>query len=415
MKPVVRRSQANLEPMPHVQAPRSLPCLFLFCLAAIGFGVPTASQAQSAYADYPQSRVKTEPLQWRQLPDWMTVGVEERERPEGQTSYGYAQDGNRVYDLTRVLGSVELRPTPWATASLQFMDSHALGLPLHAVAANMRDVFDLRQGWLEFHHQFGAVPVKFISGRQELKFGSERIVGASDWTNISRTFDGFVARIGDRNRVDLFSTSVVTVHPTSLDKHGAGLTFHGAYGTLSTWVPHAKLSPYVMVRAVRGVTSLQGLKGNEVETTFGSECEGELPAHFSYLANGSLQRGSYANNSIHAGQTFGKLYYTAGELAWAPRLGLEIDYATGNSHRDPSRIATYDQQYPSNHNAFGNTDLFGFENIRQERLNLDLTPARNLTVLVQGGFLNLAQRGDTLYSGSGTATIKAQPEASPQT
>jgi hypothetical protein len=155
------------------------------------------------------------------------------------------------------------------------------------------------------------------------------------------------------------------------------------------------------------VTGLQGLKGNEVETTFGSELEGELPAKFSYQANGSLQRGSYANDSIHAGQAFGKLYYSSSSLPWQPRLGVEYDYATGNSHRDPFRFSTYDQQYPSNHNAFGNVDLFGYENIRQERVNLDLGPTRNFAVLVQGGFLNLAQRNDSLYSSSGSATIKA--------
>jgi hypothetical protein len=51
--------------------------------------------------------------------------------------------------------------------------------------------------------------------------------------NNSRTWDGFFGHFGDgtdKNNVDVFSTSVVTVHPTSLDTHGAGLTFHGVYG-----------------------------------------------------------------------------------------------------------------------------------------------------------------------------------------
>jgi len=328
---------------------------------------------------------------------------------EEQTSLGDDSGKDRMYELSRVWGSATVVPTNWMTVYGQFMDLHALGLPLEDTAANMLDTFDLRQGYLDFHYK----PVQFIVGRQELHIGDERVVGISDWTNNSRTWDGFYMRVGNVNQLNLFSTSVVAVHPTSLDTHGAGLTFHGVSAMLATYVPHTTIEPFVLVHALPHVTSQQGVVGSQNEVTFGSYYETKLPFGFDSSGTGVLQRGSYRNDSIHAGAAIVRGGYWTKCLLWQPHFEAEYDYATGNPHTNPDRIGTYDQQYPSNHNAFGLVDLFGFQNIKQDRLNLQLTPRSrageggDLLVLFQGGSLHAATIHDGIYSGAGASLIAA--------
>ena len=353
---------------------------------------------------YPEKEGQLQPLHMHDLPSWMSLDMELRGRTEVQTSLGYVPGKDRTYELTRVRGGMTLSPFHWLTAYAQFHDTHALGLPVRDVASNMRDTFDLRQGYLNFHYES---KIQFFAGRQELKFGDERVVGISDWTNNSRTWDGFDLRLGSRNRVDLFTTSVVKVNPTSLDKHGAGLTFHGAEGNIAGLVPNTLVQPFVLVRTSAHALSQQGIPGHETEVTFGSYWSGKLPHGIDTSGTGDLQRGSYSNNSIHAGAAIVRVGYAPTRMPWKPHIEGEYDYATGNPYRNADHVSTYDQQYPSNHNAFGLVDLFGFQNIKQDRLNLSLAPVNNFFLLFQGGSLHVASMRDGVFSGDGSLLFAA--------
>jgi hypothetical protein len=363
----------------------------------------SAQDTAVQYIEYPQILGKVQPLHSSGIPKWATFDGQLRGRTESQTSLGYISGNEQLYELTRIYGGMEVRPSRYLTGYIQFMDTHALGLPLQYTAANMRNTFDDRQAYLDFHVKQYSI----IAGRQELKYGGERLVGISDWTNNSRTWDGFLGRVGDKNRLDVFATSVVAVHPTSLDTHGAGLTFFGAVGTIGTWVPHAVIQPFVYVKAFPRVQSQQGIYGTETAVTPGVEAAGNLPGGFHFDGLIALQRGSYSNDSIDSSAGYIKAGYTLQKLFLKPRFLGEYDYASGNTRQNLNKINTFDQQYPSNHNAFGLTDLFGFQNIKQERMNLDLTPAKHVTLLIQQEWLQVASRFDNIYSGSAGTVVKA--------
>lgn len=335
------------------------------------------------------------------LPDWMSMDWELRGRTEADTATQYQAGNFEMYELTRVRGGIAVQPTRWFSAYAQFHDLHALNLPVADALPNMRDTFDLRQAYLTLQ----SLPVIIMPGRQELRFGEERLIGISDWTNDSRTFDVIHARLGSsENRLDLFSGSVVKIFPTSFDRPTGGFYLHGAYATLTTLVPHMRLEPFVLLKT-SPVKSLQDEIGREVLVAPGIRVAGDLPAGFDYDVQGTVERGSYVNDTIHAGAGYVLAGYTAKWIPWSPHLEPEYDYATGNPHRNPLRVSTFDQFYPSNHNVFGLTDFFGWENIKQRRLNLDLRPNKSWNLLFQGESLHASTPMDNIVNGSADVLV----------
>jgi len=213
-------------------------------------------------------------------------------------------------------------------------DAHALALPVRFVASNMRDTFDFRQAYLRLDI---SKTTTFV-GRQELRFGDERLIGISDWTNTSRTFDVIRTVIGNPdNRLDLFSGSVVQIRPNELDTTRGGFYLHGAYATLTTLVPHVRLEPYVLMKTPT-VASRQGILGRETLVAPGIRITGKLPANFDYGLEGVLERGAFANDSIRASAGYVKAGYTLHSLPWRPHLQAQYDYASGDPRRDPSVV-----------------------------------------------------------------------------
>jgi hypothetical protein len=198
-------------------------------------------------------------------------------------------------------------------------------------------------------------------------------------------------------------------HQPRLDKHGAGLTFHGAVASTTTLIPNIDIEPFLLVRTAPRVLSHAGTYGSEVEVTPGIFAAGTLPAGFDVSLTGDLQRGAYSSDSFHAGAAIVKVGFLVPHLPWTPRIQGEYDYATGDPHRNAGRIGTYDQLYPSNHNAFGLVDLFGFQNIEQHRINLALLPCKNLSLLFQASSLHLASVRDNVYNSTGKTLVKVPP------
>src|SRR5437879_5699282 len=102
----------------------------------------SAQESAVQYIEYAQILGKEQPLHLSGVPKWATFDGQLRARMENQTSDDYISGNDQAYVLTRIYGGMRVHPSEYLTGYIQFMDTHALGLPLQYTAPNMRDTFD---------------------------------------------------------------------------------------------------------------------------------------------------------------------------------------------------------------------------------------------------------------------------------
>jgi hypothetical protein len=291
---------------------------------------------------------------------------------------------------------MEVTAASWISGFVQAQDSEAPGIAPAHITPSIKDEFDLHQAYIQLQNGEKGW-IRFRVGRQELRYGAERLIGVSDWVNAPRVFDGFRLVVGSvRDHVDIFSTSVVNNNPVAFDNHAGGLTFHGLYGTLTTIVPKASVEPFIFWKALPLVKSEEGTVGHENLWTYGFRFTGKLPLNFDYTIEAAKQSGNYSSDSIQAWAGYTNIGYTFPNLPLKPRLLVQYDYASGDNKLKDGIVGRFDQLYPSNHDVFGLVDLLGWENIVQMRAGVGLQPINRLSVNFDYRKLYLADGHDSL-------------------
>jgi hypothetical protein len=361
----------------------------------------SVSPSQPTVSEFPATEVN------KVLPRWLHFSGEYRIRPEDHTAYKFTPGANDGFTLSRLRLNLQFTPTTWFLAFVQAQDAEPIGIAPGHLTTSIKDVFDLRQAYVQFQNgEKGWIRLR--AGRQELRYGQERLIGVSDWTNAPRVFDAFRLVLGTTSaHVDVFSSSVVVNNPTSFDNHRGGFTFHGMYGSFSNLVPKATVEPYVLWKALPLVKSETGIAGDENLWTYGFRWTGSLPPGFDYTVEAARQRGNFSTDSIGSWGGYAILGYTISEVPLKPRFSAQYDYATGDNKLKDGKVGAFDQLYPSNHGVFGLVDLLGWRNMRQMRVGVEVKPTKRLRINFDFRDLYLASGNDSLYSSTGAVLVKS--------
>jgi hypothetical protein len=334
-----------------------------------------------------------------QLPSWLRVRGEFRERIEGFQSLGFVEGRDDEYALSRVRLNATVTPSQQLSFQVNVQDARVADKTIGPITAPFRGPFDVRTAFADVGS--AKAPVAFRLGRQELAFGEQRLLGHLAWVNTGRSWDA--ARVILRAKafqVDVFGASLVRSLPGELDKSGNGNRLAGAYATTTKLVPGASVEPFVIFRRDVNLRSELGAIGNLAQTTVGFRAAGKLPARLDYGVDMALQRGSLAADDISAWAGHWQMRASLPGQG-AVKLISEFNYATGDARPNDGTRGTFDQLYPTGHDKLGLSDQVGWRNVRHIREGFEVSPVKATPVAVSYHSWWLDNRADGLYGASG--------------
>ena len=204
------------------------------------------------------------------------------------------------------------------------------------------DQLDLHQGFIDV--SFG--PITGRVGRQELAFGSHRLVSVREGPNIRQTFDaGRIVVVQGQWRVDGFGARYVrTDEGVFDDSSDTGRALWGVYAVRSFERQTRGVDLYYLGYRRKAATFDQG-QGRELRHSWGARFW-KTSAAFDYNLEAVVQTGRFANTDIRAWTIASDTGYRVETAGGRPRLGLRADITSGDRDRNDDRLGTFNALFP---------------------------------------------------------------------
>ncbi len=277
------------------------------------------------------------------------------------------------------------------------------------------DTVDLYQAYVRVG-DLKQFPVTAKIGRQELIYGDERLIGNGDWNNVPRSFDAAKLRYeSELLWLDGFVALPVIPRDDRFNRANEHDYFSGVYASTKKLLPKSETQFYVLSRNTSTDSptfvkkTLVGLPSPRDIYTVGGRVKsgaGEF-GPWDFEAEAAYQFGRFktsaASKSLdqEAIATHVAGGYTFGDAFGKPRVGLEYNYASGDSDPTDDKHETFENLFPTNHKFYGYMDFVSWQNIHDVRFTASIKPLNKLTVTGDVHGFWLADNNDFFYTVAG--------------
>ncbi len=380
--------------------------------------------------------------------DKLTIGGDIRVRGEfrrgatfGTIDPAAPADNNRqfVQQKTRLRVNYDVSPDVYFFVEMQ--DSRNWGAPtdIDNLGSNQNSVhgtaFGVRETYIGVKN--GLVRnLNWKLGRQKVIFGNHRLLGHFDWNNVGFSLDGIRAdysmaksnhtlgwfRLSERNCGSI-TAGGCGVGGTALgvDRAAADADLFVFYNTFKM-VPGMTIEPYYFLlldnrnASATATTKTGRVQPNQKRHFFGTRIDGkavnkmidytaefvwQTGNQFDAVTTGALERINAWAGAVKGGVTFQ-------DMMWKPRIGFEVDYASGSGATGAGRH-TVEGLFPTNHLQYGYRDATGWINMVDYSPQLLVRPDKASSLKVNLHILRLASTKDNWYGAGQGPTAVTRP------
>lgn len=264
-----------------------------------------------------------------------------------------------TYTVIRTRFGAEIQPLQDVNVFIQIQDSRAFGQEPGTLANTSN--LDVHQAFFQISNLWDR-SIQLKVGRQELVYGTERLLGAVGFSNVGRSLDGIKWTFGSMNKLDLFgmiinesSTPVAgpATPATVSGRDDADNRFFGAYYRYRS-NPKYTLDVFGLYESNLNETVPGENDLNRI--TLGTYNKGSFSANFDFETELAVQFGKRRGQDVLAFMLTGSAGYTF-QTAGKPSLRVGYDYLSGMD-ADDDDYQVFHTLFATNHKFYGFMDYF---------------------------------------------------------
>jgi hypothetical protein len=309
---------------------------------------------------------------------YLSLGADLRERFEANDAVNFGVNGTKPEDyvISRLETHADLR---WdgLQAFVQLQSDFSPGKTV--LTPVDQDRLDLEQAFLAYTTKIGDGILRLRAGRQQIGFDLQRFISIRDGPNVRQSYDALWAdyETGDWRFISFFSHPVQDRDLRTFDDYSSN---HLTYGGVRAEYKISDQSEVAVILSQYKQDNAHFLtvSGTELRNILDIRYSGHADG-FDWDAEGMGQSGHIGDESIRAWAVGSRAGYTMSDIYWTPRLGLQIDAASGNSNN--KTLGTFNPLFPNGY-YLALAGYTGYTNFIHVKPSLTVKPEENVTAML---------------------------------